>query len=59
MILIQDDDKVQGIVSDMQYALKRVPPEIASQVHLLQGLEILQGKGKLPIGKHVREDHFM
>ncbi|CAH1107234.1 unnamed protein product [Psylliodes chrysocephalus] len=54
--ILPDDDKVQGIVSDMQYALKRVPPEIASQVHLLQGLEILQGKGKLPIGKHIREE---
>ncbi|CAG9864160.1 unnamed protein product [Phyllotreta striolata] len=53
--ILPRDDKLQQMVSDMQYALKRVPPELASQVYLLQGLNFLQ-EPKQQIEKDVVEE---
>ncbi|CAH1119906.1 unnamed protein product [Phaedon cochleariae] len=39
--VIPEDNTVHQMVADMQYALKRVPPEVASSVHLQQALELL------------------
>ncbi|KAG5877213.1 hypothetical protein JTB14_001261 [Gonioctena quinquepunctata] len=39
--VLPDDSNLQQVVADMQYALKRVPPEIASTVHLRQAIDLL------------------
>ncbi|XP_018574192.1 uncharacterized protein LOC108913180 [Anoplophora glabripennis] len=39
--LLPDDNTVQQMVADMQSALKRVPPEIASTIHLQQAIDLL------------------
>lgn len=36
-----DDNTLQQMVADMQSALKRVPPEIASTIHLQQAIDLL------------------
>ncbi|XP_072388323.1 uncharacterized protein [Diabrotica undecimpunctata] len=37
--VLPEDNTVQQMVKDMQYALKRIPPEIASTIHLQQAIE--------------------
>ncbi|KAJ8940824.1 hypothetical protein NQ314_010582 [Rhamnusium bicolor] len=42
--ILPDDNGVQQMVADMQYALKRVPPEVASTIHLQQAIDLLPSK---------------
>ncbi|KAJ8936211.1 hypothetical protein NQ318_014840 [Aromia moschata] len=42
--ILPDDSNIQQMVADMQYALKRVPPEVASIVHLQQAIDLLPTK---------------
>ncbi|XP_056631857.1 centriolin-like [Diorhabda sublineata] len=42
--VLPDDTTIQQMVADMQYALKRVPPEVASTVHLQQTIDIMPRK---------------
>nr|XP_023025294.1 spindle assembly checkpoint component mad1-like [Leptinotarsa decemlineata] len=39
--ILPDDSNLQQVVADMQYALKRVPPEVASTVHLQQAVDMV------------------
>lgn len=41
LILILEETTVQQVVTDIQYALKRVPPDVASTVHLQQAYDLL------------------
>lgn len=42
--VLPEDTTIQQMVADMQYALKRVPPEVASTVHLQQTIDIMPRK---------------
>ncbi|KAJ8915817.1 hypothetical protein NQ315_004629 [Exocentrus adspersus] len=42
--ILPDDSTLQQMVADMQNALKRVPPEIASTIHLQQAIDLLPAK---------------
>ncbi|KAJ8979668.1 hypothetical protein NQ317_006380 [Molorchus minor] len=44
--VLPDDNSVNQMVTDMQYALKRVPPEVASMIHLQQAIDMLPKKSK-------------
>uniref|UniRef100_A0A6P7GEN7 Uncharacterized protein LOC114337215 n=1 Tax=Diabrotica virgifera virgifera TaxID=50390 RepID=A0A6P7GEN7_DIAVI len=37
--VLPEDNTIQQMVKDMQYALKRIPPEIASTIHLQQAFD--------------------
>ncbi|VEN57019.1 unnamed protein product [Callosobruchus maculatus] len=41
---LPDDSTVQQMVSDMQHALKRIPPEVASTVHLQQAIDMFPSR---------------
>nr|CAI5818916.1 unnamed protein product [Callosobruchus analis] len=41
---LPEDSTVQQMVTDMQHALKRIPPEVASTVHLQQAIDMFPSR---------------